>query len=136
MMSTDTRTAAANALAEAEKITANILPAPSTALITLDAAPAKEAGEIRKRMDEIDMGNTQSIISFGSRAQAELQAISQEMLAGVKNKDVGPAGDSLRSTAGSISIDSSDGNVVGLGAFGGLRLQQPLGLHECVVRLG
>ena len=96
-MSTDTRTAAATALAEAEKITANILPAPSTALITLDAAPAKEAGEIRKRMDEIDMGNTQSIISFGSRAQAELQAISQEMLAGVKNKDVGPAGDSLRS---------------------------------------
>ena len=96
-MSTDTRTAATAALAEAKKITANILPAPSTALITLDAAPAKEAGEIRKRMDEIDMGNTQSIISFGSRAQAELQAISQEMLAGVKNKDVGPAGDSLRS---------------------------------------
>ena len=96
-MSNDTRTAAATALAEAEKITAKILPEPSTALITLDAAPAKEAGEIRKRMGEIDMRNTQSIISFGSRAQAELQAISQEMLAGVKNKDVGPAGDSLRS---------------------------------------
>jgi len=95
-MSTDIRTAATTALAEAEKITAKILPEPSTALITLDAAPAKEAGEIRKRMDEIDMGNTQSIISFGSRAQAELQSISQEMLAGVKNKDVGPAGDSLR----------------------------------------
>ncbi|KPF69577.1 hypothetical protein IP88_11595, partial [alpha proteobacterium AAP81b] len=30
---------------------------------------------------------------------------------------LGAAGDSLRSTAGSISIDSSDGNVVGLGAF-------------------
>ncbi len=96
-MSNETRNAAATALAEAEKITAKVLPEPSTALITLDAAPAKEAGEIRKRMDEIDMGNTQSIISFGSRAQAELQAISQEMLAGVKNKDVGPAGDSLRS---------------------------------------
>ena len=96
-MSNDTRTAAATALAEAEKITAKVLPEPSTALITLDAAPAKEATEIRKRMGEIDMGNTQSIISFGSRAQAELQAISQEMLAGVKNKDVGPAGDSLRS---------------------------------------
>lgn len=96
-MSNDIRTAATTALAEAEKITANILPAPSTALITLDSAPAVEAGEIRKRMDEIDMGNTQSIISFGSRAQSELQVISQEMLAGVKNKDVGPAGDSLRS---------------------------------------
>jgi uncharacterized protein YaaN involved in tellurite resistance len=42
------------------------------------------------------MTNTQSIISFGSKAQAELQVISQEMLADVKNKDVGPAGDSLR----------------------------------------
>lgn len=96
-MSTNIRTAATTALAEAEQITAKILPAPSTALITLDSAPAVEAGEIRKRMGEIDMGNTQSIISFGSRAQAELQMISQEMLAGVKNKDVGPAGDSLRS---------------------------------------
>jgi uncharacterized protein YaaN involved in tellurite resistance len=47
-------------------------------------------------MSELDMTNTQSIISFGSRAQAELQVISQEMLADVKNKDVGPAGDSLR----------------------------------------
>jgi uncharacterized protein YaaN involved in tellurite resistance len=96
-MTNDIRTAASTALAEAEKITAKILPEPSTALITLDSAPAVEAGEIRKRMDEIDMGNTQSIISFGSRAQSELQMISQEMLAGVKNKDVGPAGDSLRS---------------------------------------
>ena len=96
-MSNDTRTAAATALVEAEKVTAKILPEPSTALITLDSAPAKEASEIRKRMDEIDMANTQSIITFASRAQTELQSISQEMLEGVKNKDVGPAGDSLRS---------------------------------------
>ncbi len=96
-MSNDTRTAAAAALAEAEKVTAKILPEPSTALITLDSAPAKEASAIRKRMAEIDMANTQSIITFASRAQTELQTISQEMLAGVKNKDVGPAGDSLRS---------------------------------------
>ena len=96
-MSNDTRTAAATALVEAEKVTAKILPEPSTALITLDSAPAKEASEIRKRMAEIDMANTQSIITFASRAQTELQSISQEMLEGVKNKDVGPAGDSLRS---------------------------------------
>jgi uncharacterized protein YaaN involved in tellurite resistance len=47
-------------------------------------------------MAEIDMANSQSIIEFGSAAQAELQVISQEMLQGVRNKDVGPAGDSLR----------------------------------------
>jgi uncharacterized protein YaaN involved in tellurite resistance len=47
-------------------------------------------------MDEIDMGETATIIGFGSRAQLELQQISQAMLADVRNKDLGPAGDGLR----------------------------------------
>ena len=62
-------------------------------------------------MDEIDVENTQSIISFGSGAQAELQQISQAMLADVKNKDVGPAGDSLRgivSTIRGFSVNELD----------------------------
>ncbi len=100
---TETAVAAANTrLAEIEKVTATLLPEPSTALVVLETAKPAEAKEIRKRMDEIDMGNTQSIISFGSSAQAELQVISQEMLAGVKNKDVGPAGDSLRTMVTTI----------------------------------
>jgi uncharacterized protein YaaN involved in tellurite resistance len=41
-------------------------------------------------------------VSFGSSAQAELQVISQSMLAGVRNKDVGPAGDSLRNIVTTI----------------------------------
>ena len=53
-------------------------------------------------MAEVDLGNTQSIISFGSAAQAELQVISQAMLQDVKNKDVGPAGDSLRNIVSTI----------------------------------
>jgi uncharacterized protein YaaN involved in tellurite resistance len=95
-MTDDIRTQAATALAEVEAVTAKILPEPGTALVALEDAPAPQADEIRKRLAEIDMSNTQSIISFGSGAQAELQVISQEMLQGVKNKDVGPAGDSLR----------------------------------------
>ncbi len=87
---------AAKALAEVEKVSAVILPEPGREIVPLDAAPAPVAEDIRKRMGELDMKNTQSIISFGSAAQAELQVISQEMLADVKNKDVGPAGDSLR----------------------------------------
>jgi uncharacterized protein YaaN involved in tellurite resistance len=93
---------AAATLAEVEAVTAVILPEPGRELVTLEAAPAPLAAEIQKRMAEIDMGNTQSIISFGSSAQAELQVISQEMLADVKNKDVGPAGDSLRNMVGTI----------------------------------
>lgn len=93
---------AAAALAEVEKITAVVLPEPGRELVTLEAAPPAHAAEIQKRMSEIDMANTQSIISFGSSAQAELQVISQEMLADVKNKDVGPAGDSLRNMVSTI----------------------------------
>jgi len=89
-------------LAEIESVTSVVLPEPGRELITLEAASPTHAAEIQKRMAEIDMTNTQSIISFGSGAQAELQVISQEMLADVKNKDAGPAGDSLRNMVSTI----------------------------------
>ena len=99
---TDTTAARATALAEIERVTATVLPEPGTEIVSLEAAPAPVAQDIRTRMAEIDLTNTQSIISFGSGAQAELQVISQAMLADVKNKDVGPAGDSLRNMVSTI----------------------------------
>ncbi len=100
---TDTvRDQAATALAEVEKVTAAILPEPGTAIVPLNTAPPAQAEEIRKRMAELDMSNTQSIISFGASSQGELQVISQEMLAGVKNKDVGPAGTALTEIVSTI----------------------------------
>ncbi len=101
-MTEDIRAAAATSLAEVEKVTATILPEPGREIVALEVASAPMAEDIRKRMAELDMSNTQSIISFGSGAQAELQVISQEMLQGVKNKDVGPAGDSLREIVSTI----------------------------------
>lgn len=95
-MTDDIRAQAATTLAQIEAVTAVILPEPGGEVVALDQAPAAKAAEIRTRMDQLDMTNTQSIISFGSGAQAELQVISQAMLEGVKNKDAGPAGDSLR----------------------------------------
>lgn len=59
------------------------------------------------------MSDTQSIISFGSAAQSELQAISSAMLDGVRNKDVGPAGKSLRDIVLNIrgfDVDELDPN--------------------------
>jgi uncharacterized protein YaaN involved in tellurite resistance len=99
LMSDALRTEAAATLAAAEQVTSALLPVPVPAadVVALEAAPAPLADAIRKRMAEIDMANTQSIISFGSAAQSELQVISQAMLQDVKNKDVGPAGDALRS---------------------------------------
>jgi uncharacterized protein YaaN involved in tellurite resistance len=98
-------------LTEVEKVTAVILPEPVAEVVPLETAPADQAEAIRKRMAEVDLGNTQSIISFGSAAQSELQVISQAMLQDVKNKDVGPAGDSLRSIVTTIrgfAVDELD----------------------------
>ena len=89
---------------EIAAVTGTLLPdlVPAEAIVTLEAAAPEQGEAIRRRMAEIDMGDTGSIVSFGSAAQAELQQISQAMLADVKNKDVGPAGDSLRSIVGTI----------------------------------
>jgi uncharacterized protein YaaN involved in tellurite resistance len=98
----DTREAAQAVMKEVEEISATVLPEPSTALVPLQEADAPTSAEIEKRMAEIEILDTNSIINFGSAAQAELQEISQSMLADVRNKDVGPAGDSLRTIVSTI----------------------------------
>jgi len=97
-MSQTTRDKAAQDLAEIETVSKVLLPepAPATAIVPLDQAAPDMAQSIRAKMDEIDLTDTGSIVRFGSAAQTELQSISQSMLADVRNKDVGPAGDSLR----------------------------------------
>lgn len=101
-MSEEVRRKATEALAEVEKISAVVLPEPQSALVPLAEADAPVSAEIRRRMNEVDVSDTGSIVAFGSAAQSELQQISQAMLADVKNKDVGPAGDSLRSMVTAI----------------------------------
>jgi uncharacterized protein YaaN involved in tellurite resistance len=101
-MSDEIRQKAEATLADVEKVTAVVLPEPKGELITIAAANKPTTVEIKRRMAEVDMEDTQSIVRFGSGAQAELQEISQSMLAGVRNKDVGPAGDSLRNIVSTI----------------------------------
>ncbi|MEQ6247290.1 toxic anion resistance protein [Sulfitobacter sp. HNIBRBA3233] len=103
-MSNETREKATQTLAMVDEVNAIVLPEPKEAgaVVPLSKASPAEGAEIRARMEEIDIADTQSIISFGSAAQAELQEISQSMLADVRNKDVGPAGDSLRGIVSTI----------------------------------
>ena len=103
-MSDTTRRKAQETLAMVEEVTATILPepGPATAIVPLEQADSALSAEITRRMAALDMSDTQSIVSFGSRAQAELQTISQAMLTDVRNKDVGPAGDSLRNIVSTI----------------------------------
>jgi uncharacterized protein YaaN involved in tellurite resistance len=107
-MTDSLRTEAEATLAAAEAVTAVLLPEPVSEIVPLTAAPAPKAQAIRQKMTEIDLTNTQSIIAFGSGAQAELQVISQAMLADVRNKDVGPAGDSLRKMVSTLRGFSSE----------------------------
>ena len=112
-MSDTVRAKAAETLAEVEQVTKVLLAEPSTALVPFAEADAPVAAEITKAMAEIDMKDTNSIVRFGSGAQAELQEISQAMLADVRNKDVGPAGDSLRDIVTTIRGFSVDELGVG-----------------------
>lgn len=95
---------AKESLIEVEKVTAVILaePVDAGAIVPMAEAKGKVSTAIKKRMKEIDMSDIGSIVSFGSGAQAELQVISQAMLTDVRNKDVGPAGDSLRNIVTAI----------------------------------
>jgi uncharacterized protein YaaN involved in tellurite resistance len=101
-MSDTVRTEAAKAVEMVEELNRAILPVPVAEVVPFDAADPGRAAEIEKRIAEIDMTNTGSIVAFGSSAQAELQQISQFMLQDVRNKDVGPAGDSLRQIVSTI----------------------------------
>ena len=101
-MTTETKRAAEASTAQIEEVTSVVLPEPQGSVVALEEAPAPLAEDIRKRMDEIDLRDSGSIVHFGTRAQIELQEISQQMLADVKNKDVGPAGESLRNIVTTI----------------------------------
>lgn len=81
-----------------------VLAAPAAALPVPAQVPAPAAGEddatdqaIARRVAEIDIRDSGSIIAFGSAAQAGLQEISRSMLGDVRNKDLGPAGEGLSS---------------------------------------
>lgn len=104
------------AVQQAEEIMAFESPTMKQELITIEQADPDTVAAIRVRMNEIDIANTQSIIKFGSKAQEDLTTISDEMLNGVRNKDVGPAGSSLRnmvSTIRGFNIDDLDADRQG-----------------------
>ncbi len=53
---------------------------------------AQDEQKVAELMADIDLNDSNSIIFFGSKAQEQLTAVSDNMLEGVRNKDAGPAG--------------------------------------------
>jgi len=99
---TETEKQTGTIAAEAEALVAHVLPEPAADIVAIEAADAPTRAEIERRVAEIDITSTQSIIKFGSEAQNRLTSLSDQMLEGVRNKDTGPAGAALRSMVTTI----------------------------------
>jgi uncharacterized protein YaaN involved in tellurite resistance len=101
-----TRTADSAALKE-------IVPGVTAEMAPLAQAPAEKQMRVQQLLNEINVGNSQSVLFFGSKAQEQLTTISDRMLDGVKNKDIGPAGEDLNemvATLRGFEVDDLDPN--------------------------
>jgi uncharacterized protein YaaN involved in tellurite resistance len=79
----------------APQTTATPVPAAgATGLQTADASTLTSA-QLAPLLAELDLGDSHSILFFGSRAQEELTTVSDRMLEKVRTKDIGPAGGAL-----------------------------------------
>jgi len=79
-----------------------IVPGVKAEIVPLAEAPAGKRQLVEQLVKEIDVSNTQSVLFFGSKAQEQLTRISDRMLEGVKNKEIGPAGDDLNEMVATI----------------------------------
>ena len=62
----------------------------------------EEETQLQEAMDKLDLNDRNSVIYFGTEAQEKLDDISNRMIDGVQNKDIGAAGDSLNEIVASI----------------------------------
>lgn len=79
----------------------------------LEAMQPADQAQTGLLLKELDLTDTQSVLFFGSKAQEQLTTVSDQMLEGVRSKDVGPAGDSLSemvTTLRGFDVDALDPN--------------------------
>ena len=94
-----------------EQSLAPTAPVPPAEVVAYSAAPPAVRAEIDKAVAEIDLDDSNSILFFGTSAQAEVTSVADEMLEGVRNKDTGPAGQALNdmvSTLRGFALDDLD----------------------------
>lgn len=73
----------------------SMIPEPAKEPITLETAAPPEREKIAALASEIKLDDSASILFFGTKAQQQLTALADNMLEGVRNKDVGGAGGAL-----------------------------------------
>ena len=113
-----------------EELTSKTLPEVKQELAPLSEVSDERVAAVEALIDEIDMSDSNSIIFFGTKAQQKLTTISDNMLEGVRNKDIGPASSSLNemvATLRGFDVESLDPNKQGFFAkilakiFGGTK---------------
>ncbi|WP_428352912.1 toxic anion resistance protein [Methyloprofundus sp.] len=90
-----------------------VIPGVGKDILTYQQADTNDKALIESKVAEIDINDSKSIIYFGSKAQEELTTISDKMLEGVRNKDMGSAGGDLNemvSTLRGFDVDALDPN--------------------------
>jgi uncharacterized protein YaaN involved in tellurite resistance len=75
--------------------TATSVPAAGTTGLQTARAGDLPSAQLAPLLAELDLGDSHSILFFGSRAQEELTTVSDRMLEKVRTKDLGPAGGAL-----------------------------------------
>ncbi|QQZ30287.1 toxic anion resistance protein [Thiothrix subterranea] len=89
------------------------LPEMTTELVAYAQADDTNKSKLETIIAEIDMNDRSSIMFFGTKTQEQMTTISEKMLNGVKNKDIGSAGKSLTNMVVAIKgfdIDSLNPN--------------------------
>lgn len=102
---------------EIEAIAGKALPVVESDIRNAEVLDADDKQAIVKMEKEIDMSDSNSIIFFGTKAQEQLTTISDNMLDGVRNKDVGPAADSLNDMVATLRGFGADNLAVKPGFF-------------------
>ncbi len=90
-----------------------VVPGLSQDLINYEDSDADNKLMIDKIVSSIDINDSKSIIYFGSKTQEQLTTISDKMLEGVRNKDLGTAGGDLNemvATLRGFDVEALDPN--------------------------
>lgn len=99
---------------EIKEIEVDVLNDTSKDIIKYEDASIKQQTKIELLTKEIDIKDPSSIIFFGARAQEQINSVSDSMLEGVKNKDLGSSGDGLTALVTAIKgfdVDALNPNV-------------------------
>jgi uncharacterized protein YaaN involved in tellurite resistance len=77
-------------------------PLPEPEVVPFESASPEVRAEIQRVVSELDLDDSNSILTFGTAAQEEVTSVADDILEGVRNKDTGAAGQALNEMVGTL----------------------------------